>query len=134
MKLKLSLPHGKCFLIPEEIQAQMLTLISQCKIYTENGYSDYTYSPAEDLPEIAYVANEKINGYKEAMLEAQRNAQKADSERSTAQYKVYQADNKIKELEKAVEELKQNVIIAVPANFSDVGTEQSSASDEDNFF
>src|ERR1700741_1150339 len=114
MKLKLSLPHGKCFIIPEEIQPQLLTLLSQCKIYTENGYSDYTYSPAEDLPEIAYVNEDKINGYKEGMIEAQKKAAKEDSLRNTAVYEKYQTEKKLEALAKEFEEFKKVAIIPAP--------------------
>lgn len=116
MKLKLSLPNGKCFIIPEEIQAAMLTLVSQCKVYTEDGWSDYTYSPSDELPAIAYVGEDKINGYKEAMLEANKAAKKASDEASTNWMKNYNSEKKIKELEETIAELKQNTIIAVPTD------------------
>lgn len=120
--MKLIINIGQHLLVGDEYQAQALELLRNCRIVREEGYySDQTYHPCDEVPTIKYVKEDSILGYKDAFKEKSTALDKANSERSSAQYKAYDAEKKLKEALEELERVKASItnVIAVDVTFKD---------------
>lgn len=119
MKLIIEIPQT--LLVPDECQAQALELLQKCRIVKSEGWSNTQYHPCDTVPKIEFIKEEQILGYKDAFKAQTIAKEKADSERSSAQYKVYKAEEKLKAVEDELAVVKASItnVIAVEVSLGE---------------
>lgn len=104
MKLIFSLDYQHCLLIPTEHQAAFLTILNASKVYKGDSYPE-SYHPSDKLPEIKFVSENLLHGYKEAMEKAQKDADDERSQKYKAQVEKSNLTAQLAELQKKFDDL-----------------------------
>lgn len=112
MKLVLELGSNNVLIFNEDQQATLLQLLATAKLYRSEGWSDFTYHPADEIPKISFVKDSQIFGLEEALEAAKKKAQEKQSEFYTLYTKNNNTEKQLKELQEKMVAL-QNAVSGV---------------------